>query len=586
MRPKRLFPPVLALLATAILLGGAAPSPARAMDLPPDAAGLLPADAAVVVVLRSLADAERAWPQGGGEADDPKGLRAKAWRGPGSWLAEAAPDLMHHVDPLRPAALAMTIAPPMSGKPMRLVAILPLVEKARDPYFLERLGGDVRVLLRGGYGAVCSDPEWEPGDTPPPLAAGLPDGAIVARADLKGIIANMRPMVEMGLGMMAAGLGEAAPDSTGTPALPRPGPEQVAAMQDFARALMDALVRLDLTLDRGPSGHRLDGVLEAAPGSMLDWGPQPDFGRALSVSGLIPPGMPMVQAAAVDMTPLLDRLAPFYGALQSMSLASAGGQTAFGGQARGLLDLMRNWQNPFAVGFAMGRQGMRLHSAYAMADPGAALDATIARYRDLTGPGSPMSFEEGPAEETDGVPVRTFTLKFTPPEADPAAADTAGSLPAVFELLRTFYPPVRAAAMPGLALMVMDQDPTAMREMIARVRASAGAPHPYLATLAARFGPDTRAVVAGDIAALISDVFALIAQLGESGPVPALAPVEFSLVSGLRGLEHRFWAEMDLEKLAAAFKALEAAFPDQEEEAEPESAPGKAPRRPARDVTR
>lgn len=545
MTPRR--SPALILAAALLIAAAACIQPAAARDLPPDAAALLPSATNALVAFSSLNEADQAWRQLatlGGNAD---GTPRKT---PTDFIASLAGGLLPHVDRGQPAAVALVIAPERPDNPVTITAVLPLLEKARDPYFLRRVLFDQPFTAQGGYAAISSDPRYAPGGRAVPYGSGLPDGVLVARVDLARVYAMVKPFT--------AAAKPAPADSTASALTP----EQDAAMNAFGENFVKAARRLDLGLTFGDGPDRICGTFAAQPGSAFDPGPQPDHAKAIDLTKYLAPDLPIVQASAVANAPLLELIKP----LMATTLATPGMDQSTARWMVDGLELCRLWMHPCASGLAFSGGAMRSQVIAAVPQAESVLEATIDYYRRMEGTGSGVVLAEAEPETVDGVNVRTFTMAEDPrwtarqdslrAAGNAAAADSLQLITAAL----TVYPPYRLAIVDGLVVVCADPDAQVMRDLLARVRSGAGTARPELVAAARAAGPGTNSVAVGDLAVLLNGFLALMRQatsgrLGQAEP-GAVAPTRYVATGGVRGSELDFSLELDVEAILAFGKVF------------------------------
>lgn len=479
-RPVSAKSTALLTAAIAMLVGAVAVTPAVALDLPPEVARLLPGQATAVVVVSSLDELERLEQRmvaldRGEEAKgpDPEALS--------SVLASLAPDLLPVTDRARPVVIMFNLGNPLAGEPIATTLALPLQEKARDPYFLRQLVGDSKVAIRGDYAAVSSDSTYVPGDQAlSPLTTGLPDGSMALRLDLAQLISAARPLIEMALASTAQSYSVASADSTAPASAPM-SPEQVRIMTAFLRDLLDAAQRLDVAVTLAEGHDRLSGTLAVSPGSLLDLGPQPDFGPAVALSRHLSPDLSIVHASAMDLTAYFDHVAPYQTVLLADASAGLDDDHA-AAYVQWLSDgttLLQTWAVPLACGLDFRPDSLRAELLAVMPDPEGALESLVAHYARLSALDLGLDITEGPTEDIDGVRVRTFAqtvdqARLAALPANPTRRFEARS-PRALLTLHGVYSSVRVATLPGMLVACADRDPEAMRALLTRVREDAEA---------------------------------------------------------------------------------------------------------------
>jgi hypothetical protein len=543
-----------------VIACGMATSPVSAGDLPPDAAALLPPSPVMLAAFSSLDEADQSWLQltslGGKAADSPPKL-------PSDLVTSLAEMLMPYVDRTRPASVAVGFMPTQADNPVTITVVLPLLEKARDPYFLRRVLFDMPLTVRGGYAAVSTDANYAPGGSSPALGTGLPDGALAARVDLAQIYALMGPEIEAVLREMAIPAASSPADSAGV-AAPAMSPEQSAATAAIFRTFIQAARRLDLAMTLGDGNDVLRGTLAVHPGSAFDLGPQPDHSAAVALTKYLSPELPVVQASAVEGARLVNLFAPFLRAVVAPMPDPAYNQWMVDG-----LELGKMWAHPCAAGVSFAGDAMHMQMIVAVPEPETVLEATIAYYRRLESCGAGMVLGEGGEADVDGVRVRTFSL-----EPDPqwvarqesargnSGAAAIDSVQIMKELLG-YYPPYRVAVVNGLVAVCCDRDPAAMGALLARIKSGEGVARPEVVVATQGAGAGTNSVVVGEFGAVFDGILKLMQQATNGrikyDGIVRTEPTSFVVTSGVRGQELDFALEIDIESILELGKAFTAA---------------------------
>jgi hypothetical protein len=556
--------------------------PAIGAELPADAKALLPAGTSVLVVVSSLADAEAAW-QELTRSLPQSDQAAEASEGPRALLQKLSPGLADAVATDRPLILALALGSPMQGTATSPAFLLPLRPDAPDLSDLQ--GRFPGFIQRAGWLVVSQSPDYAPGEGSPELAVDLPSGTIAARADLESIIQVYRPLIEMGLMAMTQqqqqrqqqqqdaqqGPGDAAGDSVAGMS-----PELMNATQETVAAILDSVRRLDLALQVGRETPLLQATLAVAPGSALDPGPQPDFDQALALSGILPEGAPLVVAAAIDETRLVERFRKPY-----ELMVAAGAENMPPGLAEAYrqallasLDEPELMAHPYA--YSCDPAPDRLSLAFAMQHPHPEqmLSQALAMFVPLQSMG--LALLPGDSQEMNGIQVQPYALhvdvqKLSSLEQGVPSTSTPGESGAdsiqVAEMARRIQdllPPVWTAALKDEVLAVTGRGPQEIGDLILAAQAGKRGPDPRLQAAAARAGSSTQWVAAGDLRDILASSLSwsqalLPAEMQEEMTVPDMAglePAPFTMTGGVRGPELEFSLECDLAGAIGLFAAL------------------------------
>jgi hypothetical protein len=563
-RLHRRFGPLFLCLAVTVLLAGSPPR-AAAWDLPDELVQLLPAGGHVVVAVASLDEAERMYREFGEAAalaagEEPTEANLGGIR---ELLAELAPDLAPYAVADRPLAVAMTLASPMAANPLEFTIALPVQEEALNPPLLRGLTGEMPHQVNGRYLGVTSAAAYPVDTGPAALATDLPDGVVVARADLASVVTLYRPMVELGL--MALSQQSAMAQADSTAAAPQLTAEQIAGIQTMIRGVLDSVQRLDLAIGEAVGMPRLSGALGVAPGSVLDPGEQPSFERALQLSGYLPPHLPWVQASAVDASKVLETFAEPYRALLASSIENVPPEmaAAYEEWIAGALELQKLWMHPGATAVGAGTDGIRAYGVYELPDAEATLQRTIDFYLGISDVGIGVAIEEGPEQSLAGTRVRSFEFQMDPEQISALtdATDEAEDYEDAIEmagLLNQLYPTIRVAVVGEHVLFTADPDAAAMGDLIQNVKAERPRVRSDVRAAAVRGCDGIQWLVAGEMRQFLGSIMDWVRVMDEDTPeVPAGDPVPVAMSGGRSGTDLTFAVETDLDALLQLVASLE-----------------------------
>ena len=504
---------IAAVLLAALLAG--ATGCKRASDdsaLPADLLALLPADPTVVISLSSLDDWEVRRQALADSTGGPPLL-------PGGALAEI--DLAAIFAEQLPAAAAVAA----TDRPLVLAVGLPApLTNQLDVVFVFPVAGDTEVgeladgepfrsqLSSGKYLALATSAAYTPADSVPALARDRLPGLVSVAVDLEGVVAMYRPLVVMGLAAMAA---MPPHEDTDGPAQVLT-PAEAAALAKMTGDLMDSVRRQDLALDLDDEELDLAWRLDLIPGSPLDPGPQPDFARALALTGALPADAPVKMAAAVDQTRQVDVFSDYYLAAMGKDLARLPEDLARGIEEwfTGYLETYGYVNVPLASSAGIGPEGVDLTMILAAADP-AGLREHFARQLTILGNlGVGLTVTAVEDQDLGGVAVHGWHLDWDDAvltaivaQADSAqVAPTGGELLQTMNLLRRLTPDLWLAEVGELLVLTTTTDDTELAARLAAVQAPSG-PDPQLAALAKAGGEHTIEVFRGDVAQILAMVF-------------------------------------------------------------------------------
>ncbi|MBE0566192.1 MAG: hypothetical protein IH621_09560, partial [Krumholzibacteria bacterium] len=414
-RPDLPLLPLLTLLTLSTLLLVLAASGCNSRDtgfaLPADLTALLPPAPTAIVAAPGLGALDAALADLDARAGDepllPPAVRAQLDFA--ALLDQAVPGLTPLVDPARPLALAMVAPPPLS-QDLGLILIVPLRDpRAELPALPEMFRSS---LVHGRYLALSTAAAVAALDSVPALAQGLHPGVASVAVDLAGMIAQYRGVVEMGLGMMAMTPAQDpdAPAGGGTAM----SPEEARALAGVVRGALDSARRLDLALDLADGELSLTGRLGLTAGAPLAPGPQPDFGAALALSGLLPAGADLLQVWAQDQSRELAFMREYYLAGIRKETAALPPEQAAAYEAwfTGYLDMMPRLGCPAAAAVDFGEDGIGLLAVLEAAEPDALAEALTTQMDLLGSAGLGLVFVPLEPAQAGGIAVQRWRVEF------------------------------------------------------------------------------------------------------------------------------------------------------------------------------
>jgi hypothetical protein len=246
-----------------ILAAACAPEPATS-SLPADFSALVPADAFVVMQLRSvreLADAAAPFR----EAADP-GQRAP---GAEQLMAELRqqfdlPDAVQLLDLDQP--LGWAISQGASVLQPVPTFIFPTTDPQAFMGFMAGMIPDTSMYAQGSYVAVRIGQGTAAAGSGSPLLADFPSGLMSARADLTAILASYRPLIDVGIASFEKAMESELLDQSDMPFNIEPMMEWYV---EVFRGVMDSAERLDFSTDMNEMRVAFEFALHNREGSML-----------------------------------------------------------------------------------------------------------------------------------------------------------------------------------------------------------------------------------------------------------------------------------------------------------------------------
>lgn len=509
MSRARIAPVLTLVLLAALLLGAAACNKDSTTELPDDLLALLPAEPAVMVSLSSLDDYEARRAALADSSDAPPLLDggALARIDLAAMLAEMLPAASALLDGSRPLAMAVGAPAPMTNQ-LDMVLLLPLVADA-EPGDLTDGDKFQSQLVQGGYVALSAQPGYAAQDSVPALARDRLPGLVSVAVDLEQILTMYRPFIEMGLAAMAAAPPADPDNPQGGPAMT---PEQAAATAELMRLVMDSSRRMDLSADLDAEELVLDSRFDMVPGSALVPGPQPDFGRALALSGSLPADAHLKMALAVDQTQHLHLSMKSYHASMAADLHKLQPEAAEAVAAwlDGYEDTVRYLSVPMGVALGAGLEGIEARIVAETTEGDAFLDHMDNQLGILSGLGAGLTVTPMEPLDLAGVMVRGWDLTWddmllAAVVATAEATDTAptgGQLAQTMGLLRRLTPGLRAFATEGKVVVTTDTGWDEVGLVLADVR-DPRSPDRQLAELAAAAGPGTQEAIQGNLGLIL-----------------------------------------------------------------------------------
>jgi len=345
-----------AFASTILFLAACAPEPA-ASGLPADFAALVPADATLLVQLRSLSELTE-------EAESFRMIAA-----PEEALLNARELLADMLEPIGYAdyAASVLLDQPI-GLSLSLGAqasepVLTLIVPVRDPGAilarLESEQGGTSARVRGSYVAVSMGEPPAVSDAISPLLDGFPPGLFSMRADLGALVKAFRPIIDVGLAQFAPLMQEAMeedPMPMGDPA------EFVDWYLLWIRNALDSVERLDLALDVKETDLTLDVRLENRAGSPLALLARPDQIDFAALAGKVDPDAPMQFMMSYELAGPFQKFSGIYDgmfdALNQQSGVPPEVAAAFGAYVGSLKEILPMLGRDLAGSYGLGPDGL------------------------------------------------------------------------------------------------------------------------------------------------------------------------------------------------------------------------------------
>ena len=492
------------LLATLAFASSPTPGPVPSPD------HLLPEAPTAVVTVRSVNDLHALWAEFAavtGEDSGAEDLHAA--------LAEGIPGFAEMTDLGLPLAMTVRVLPFMMQQEPLMTMFLPLQPSITDVTGYVDMDDVKVVLIQDGYVALSADPDYAPAAETPALARGMLDGVVSASFDFGGLIEDNRAMIDMSLA--SAPMAMAMVDTAGEQEMT---PEQMAAMVDVARLVLDSLDRVDAAVDLVGDDLVLRSHGSMHPGSPLDCGDQPDFAEALALTRLLPPDGMIVQASAMNLDKLFDLFGGFYA--QSMQDAlpdlTPGKQPEFQTLWDDYLSLVSSKLSVMASSMQL-RDGMMSGATVVKVAGAKDLLDEFARLADaFNALDLGFTYDRLPDGEAGGLPVYGWTMDLDAMIVQSLAEQggdedmDADEIGKILDVLDSLPSTTRFCARDDVLMIAFDDDPEGIAALVRTAERGNGRLDARAASLAVRAGPDCREVIYGDYSVVMDWILGIMPQ--------------------------------------------------------------------------
>lgn len=444
--------------------------------------------------------------------------------------------------------------------PFMVIVRLQAAAAKADSLAITKVPGS--FFREGRYLALASDATLAPADGTPALAAHLPAGTISATLDLAGVISNFRPFIEMGLA------GIPIKDETADPPTDGMTQEEAAALKTLLSDAMDSVTRLDLAL--GHDGDMLTAHtgLGIVPGSVLDPGAQPDFGRAQALTAALPQDADFLQVIAMDQTRVFAAFRDYYlltmkNALSGMDTEQAAKYSAWVEDYVNNMDL---WANPMAAALRFGDKGVAVHMVMESDDAEGALDKLAGSLAGMSDLGIGYNLTQGKDQKIAGVKFQVWTVDIDLEQFESVMPDHPGPAMSgtdrmqaeqMVAILQRLMPTLYLGTKGDKLFMASDSDPKQLEAMVKQA-GKKGKPVAAVTDIAGKAGPGCQQVITGDMLAIFNWVTDMLAELDEQEhAVIADNPIPFQADFTIEGADFGFDMGMDLPALGNLIRAAE-----------------------------
>ncbi len=570
---------VLITVILVLLAAGMAWGTENRFEMPADMQKLMPADPVFIMAVTSVNDLDRQWRAIEEMMDDGHSAERVDIVG---MLSKELPQFAEYADLDRPLAVAMGLPALMGGQKPPITFIVPLSESFNDQVKEEMEAEEMLHFFEGDYVAFSMDPAFTPSGRAPELAAALKAGFVTATLDLDAVLQSYRPLADMGLDSM--GNSPAVADTAGgaeDAAPPAVNAEEIRAMQDMARAIMDSARRLDMALQIEDDALTLVTGFSVHQGSPLDPGPQPEFEQALQLTRLLPAGGHILQAMALDQTRQFEIFRPFYIATTEKEIAKMEAEQgeAYRAWVQSYLDSVDLFANPLAASIRMDGEMVVANMVMECPDAAAALDRFAELFDGLTAADIGLGLKKMPTGKVAGVEVRSWTVTY---DAEKLAGYSqeprsphlsgAGSMQAeqMIAVLRKVTPNVNMAARGDYLVFSADPNTSNLSHMIQLAGQRRGAAIPEVAAAAAAAGPFCQQVVTGDLMSILTWVTEWMEELEDEEYAAVKGnPIPFTIAYTIEDADYGADWTMDMpavQRLVKAVQDIEAQHDDQDDD--------------------
>ena len=253
----------------------------------------------------------------------------------------------------RPLALGLSIS--MAGgmpQPVPTI-ILPVKDEAQAKAALSSMPdfGMPQPNFKSGYVSLAMMPSSAPLGFQGP---SLPGGAVAVHIDLATVVQQMRPLIEMGLGMMQMG----AAQQTGTGMDAAATQEMIATMVTMTRQFIDSADTLSLGVAGGSKDYALNMNFKAKAGSPLAAMTTGSGFDLFKLAGSCDLDQPMALVMGGDPKKLFNSLKPFLE--MSMSVYPPEVGQKFTDWMDTFLPMTEKLDGSFVMSGGMGSDGVRM----------------------------------------------------------------------------------------------------------------------------------------------------------------------------------------------------------------------------------
>jgi len=476
---------------------------AEKFALPQDIRELIPADAIAVVAVASVEAADAIITAVGDqfEGDETSDSLSEI-------LSREMPQLLEYMDTSLPFAVGVGL-PNMMNMAPGLTYILPLKNGAVVPDSMNLTWGFASQAASGRYVAFSSSPDYEKPTSLNPLGDHLVDGVAAVTLDVHEVFKEFEGFLEMGLAGIPVRPEGTDPDDSGAMSL-----EQAEAMKVMIRSSLAAITRLDLAWNLVGDEASIYVGLGVVPGSGLDPGPQPDFEKAIALTGMLPSESDFIEVTAFDYTRIMGTFREYYvlASSQQMVGMDAEARDNYSAWVEEYLDGMDLWTNPLALSIRLAESQVAAHGVMAVPDGRAAVEQLTANFAGLTELDLGYTIDPMDNEEIGGVDFRVWQVNLDLEKIESMvtinrspASGGAGRMEAeqLSSILRKVMSKIYVGTKDGLLFMAAVDDSEELAEMVKKSGQKVK-PNADIVRLAKENGAHTQQIITGDMMAVLN----------------------------------------------------------------------------------
>lgn len=528
------------------------------MSLPDDLRRLIPADAVAIVAVKSVAAVDQMVAKVAAQFPDEENSMPSLVE----MLSDQMPALLDYLDTTKPLAVAVGMPNLMMGGMPDLTYILPLQRGVAVDDSLGAQWGFPEQIQSGQYLALSSAAVQAPAEELSDLSDHLAAGTASATLDISRLYEEFGAFLEMGLAGIPVRATGTEPDSTDAMSI-----EEAEVVKELLRSSVASLSRFDLSLDLSGDEISVYAGLAVVPGSVLDPGPQPEFGRALALTRALPNEADFLQVTAMDYTFLMDTFRDYYlmVAGQSMVDMEAEQRALYDTWVENYLNDLEIWTHPMATSLRLADSQMAFHGLMEMNDGPAALEQLTNTFAELSAIDMGYLVNRQSDETVAGVNFRVWevdldleTIESMVTDQRPPAMSGADRMePAqMISVLRKMMSRIYIGTADGLLFLASDDDTEALAEMIEKSRKQ-GKPEANIARLADASGEHVQQIITGDMMAVMNWFTEWLEEMdNEEREVMKGNPVPFSAVATIFAGETGVTFKTDMAALSGLMRAF------------------------------